>query len=408
MSSHTQLLLDTLSINLPNESLDLIKESKWKDTALDYLEDLLNSDNAESLLNTKIKPDNDITDLNSNGFGGIVEQIAELSNSAIILDNKILNSLNSNSNSNLSLILNSNSILNDSFDNYDNLILVTKDLVDINLISNWKSEISIINTNLGIVNNTTNDNSNDNELSLILKNLQNLIEIMELPSITHSLIKLGQYSECIEISALVKRLKIRYNDIDLIIKIEDKITYEINDMVKKLSSLLITNLKQSSTIKILSYLKRIINDKDHLKSIYLQSRFKFIMDEFDTLLPLKQSNLIEKYLKRSLEIFREFCFQTIITFDSIFDKDKSLTYSFIKALINRLSIILNENLPLINSESTKDSLLLQLIYCCQSLSRVGGDFTTLLIQRLSKTVETNHMVSIVKKQKNLVRSLNRV
>ena len=126
-------------------------------------------------------------------------------------------------------------------------------------------------------------------------------------------------------------------------------------------------------IKILSYLKRIIGNRDQLKSIFFHSRYKFITDEFDTLLPFKQSRLIEKYLKRTLEIFREFCFQTVITFDSVFDRDRHLTYVFLRSLTDRLCAILVENLPLLAEDSACDSLLLQLIYCCQSLSRVGGD-----------------------------------
>lgn len=423
MPSHTQLLLDTLGGNLSQESKELLADPAWKDTALDYLTELLNSDHVETLLDTTPMPGS------VNGSAGIGEQIAELSNQSVMLDKKIFSRLNTSSNSNLSLVLHTNTVFNESFENFDNLVLLAQDLVDLDSMSSWKLQVAAINNSLGLNSSSNNkDGSNagrnkttagvavadalsatySNELSSILQNLQSLTEILELPSITHSLIKLGQYSECIEISSLSKRLKIRHNDIEMISQIEENITYEINDMVRKLSSLLMTNLKQSSMIKILSYLKRIISNRDQLKSIFFHARFKFITDEFETLLPLKQSRLFEKYLKRTLEIFREFCFQTVITFDSVFDRDRNLTYVFLRSLSDRLCAILNENLPLISEDSACDGLLLQLIYCCQSLSRVGGDFTVAVLQKLAPTVDQSRLLSVVKKQKELVRSLNRV
>lgn len=415
MSTHTQLLLDTLSPNLPQDAKDLLNDDTWKTTALSYLDELLNSDNMETLLDTTTPMPSSSDNTQS---VGIAQQIAELSNQSAIMDNNIFNKLNSNSNSNLSLVLETNTIFNESFENFDNLLILSKKLVEHNSIGNWKSLINGINTSLGLNHHKDGDGETDikpvkynNELSIMLQNLQGLIEILELPSITHSLIKLGQYPECIEISSLSKRLKIRYNDIEMINQIEESITFEINDMIKKLSSLLMTNIKQSSMIKVLSYLKRIINNKEQLKSIFFHSRYKFMIDEFETLIPLKQSNLIEKYLKRILEIFREYCFQTIITFDSVFDKDRQLTYVFLKSLVDKLCEILNENLPLLlenDENSACDSLLLQLIYCCQSLSRVGGDFTACVLQQLTPTIEQERLLTIVKKQKELVRSLNRV
>jgi hypothetical protein len=426
--SNTQILLDTLSKNLNPDSISLLQDSQWKDTALNYLTDLLNSDHIETLLDTSVMPEN------TGEIIGISEQIAELSNDSMLIDNKILNSLiktpSNQKESNISLILNINTLMIDSFTNFDELIYLTRELINSTYFNNWKTEILTINNYLGINNNNNeinndnnnnnnnnNDNNNNNnnnninnnnELSLILQNLQNLIEILELPSITHSLIKLGQYSECIEISSLSKRLKIRYNNIELIQNIDENISFEINDMIKKLSNLLATNVKQSSMLKIMSYLKRIINDKKQLKTLFLKLRYKFIMDEFETLLPLKHSKLIEKYLKRILEIFREFCFQTIITFDSLFEKDNQLSHSFLLALVDQLCDILSENLPLLNDESIKDSLLLQLIYCSQSLSRVNGDFTTQLLYRLNDTIPVSRLLTIVSKQKQLVRSLNHV
>lgn len=405
MSNHTQLLLDTLSSNLPEESAHLLKDPQWNNEALGYLNTLLNSDDVESVLATKVLPESTA----ERATLGISEQIAELSNQSVLIDNKIFNCLNKSGGSNLSLVLDTSTTIVDSTDNFDNLVMLTQDLVGNHPYLKWKEEISTINNNLGVT--TKTQVTQDTELSTILQNLQEVIEILELPAITHSLIKLGEYSQCIEISSLSKRLKIRYNRIGLVDQIDKNISFEINDMTKKLSALLLTNLRQSSMIKVLSYLKRINLDKQGLKSLFLHLRYKFIMDEFEILLPLKESKLIEKYLKRCLEVFREFCFQTIITFDSVFDKDPALINSFLVSLVHKLSSILNETLSLLKDDSIRDSLLLQLIYCCQSLNRVGGDFTLILLHEFSLglTLPSDQtLLSIVKKQKQLVRSLNRV
>lgn len=418
MASHTQLLLDTLSVNLPAGSQELLAEPAWQDTALQYLTELLDADDVETLLDTATPLPGSVKGGGGGGVG-IAEQIAELANESVLLDKKIFGRLNSSATSNLALVLHTNTVFHESFENFDSLVLLAQELVELDTMAGWKTQVAAVNSSLGLAaggSGSARPGPHDDivsatystELSSILQNLQSLTEILELPAITHSLIKLGQYSECIEISSLSKRLRIRYNDIDLVARIEENITYEINDMVRKLSSLLMTNLKQASMIKILSYLKRIIGNRDQLKSIFFHSRYKFITDEFDTLLPFKQSRLIEKYLKRTLEIFREFCFQTVITFDSVFDRDRHLTYVFLRSLTDRLCAILVENLPLLAEDSACDSLLLQLIYCCQSLSRVGGDFTASVLRQLQPAVDQRRLLTIVRKQKELVRSLNRV
>lgn len=413
--SNTQLLLDTLSSHLPQESVELLESQEWKHTALNYLDELLNSDNIESLLDTSIMPDDNHYNLPNQSIG-ISEQIAEFSNASMIIDDQTIKTLikgdskntKNSKDSNLSIILNNNSIMTDSFENFDHLITLSKSLINSTFINTWKSEILLLNNHLNI-NSISTSISVNNELSLILQNLQNVIEILELPSIIHSLIKLSQYSECIEISSLSKRLKIRYNNIKLITQIENNINFEVNDMILKLSGLLETNLKQSSIIKILSYLKKTLNDnknQSQLKSLFLHLRYKFIIDEFDTLLPLRQSKLYEKFLKRCIEIFREFCFQTIIIFTSIFENDSQLINSFLSSLITKLCEIINGIFPLLSEQATKDSLLLQLVYCCQSLTRVGGDFTVYLCTHLD--VPTEQILAIVAKQKQLARSLNHV
>lgn len=396
----TQLLLDTLVGDSQVSNFNWINDDEGKSMALSVLDEMLNSPHLESLLDTTITPG--MIDPGNT----IIEQIAELSNESLMIDKEIALRLcgKDNSMKDLKLMIDANNTYIESFETLDSIISYCEDMIEENPLTSWIKEIPDINKNQESKN-TSHNSNNDDDVSKILYNLDNVIQILELPSITNTLIKSANYSECIEISSFIQRLSIRYNDLEIISHIKENVSYEINDMVKRLSNLLSGNLKQSSIMKIMSYLKRIIPDKWKLKTIFLNLRYKFIIDEFDTLIPLKNSKLIEKYLKRVLEVFREFTFQTVITFESIFDKDTEMIHSFIISIVNSLMDILDENLINIKEESI-DSTILQLLYCSQSLARVGGDFTSILLHRLPHPLTREQILTTMAKQRHLVRTLN--
>lgn len=169
-----------------------------------------------------------------------------------------------------------------------------------------------------------NENEKDKNLSIVLENMDQILNILELPSLTGACIKAGYYSEALEISSYTRRLAIKFPSSDLIKEVELGVKSEMAMMLTGLIRLLRTNLKQSSIIKILSYLRRIQpfsqsdNADEQLKRILLHSRFEFIKLELRSLLPLRESSLHEKYLKRSIEVIREYCFGSIMTYKSIF------------------------------------------------------------------------------------------
>jgi hypothetical protein len=168
------------------------------------------------------------------------------------------------------------------------------------------------------------DDVHNKNLSIVLENMDQIINILELPSLTGACIKAGYYSEALEISSYTRRLAIRFPKSDLIREVETGIKLEMSHMLTGLVRLLRTNLKQSSIIKILSYMRRIppfsqVDDSDaQLKRILLHSRYQFIKLELDSLTPLKDSGFHEKYLKRSIEVIREHGFGSIMTFKNVF------------------------------------------------------------------------------------------
>lgn len=179
-------------------------------------------------------------------------------------------------------------------------------------------------TILNIKDSNPNDNEKDKNLSIVLENMDQILNILELPSLTGACIKAGYYSEALEISSYTRRLAIRFPSSDLIKEVELGVKSEMAMMLTGLIRLLRTNLKQSSIIKILSYLRRIQpfsqsdNADEQLKRILLHSRFEFIKLELRSLVPLRESSLHEKYLKRSIEVIREYCFGSIMTYKSVF------------------------------------------------------------------------------------------
>lgn len=243
--------------------------------------------------------------------------------------------------------------------------------------------------------------------AVILQSIESVMDILELPLLTLACVKQGHYSESLEISSHTKRLSIRYSDIDLVTKIEQDIKLEIKEMLAGLIRLLRTDLKLSSILKIMTYLKRInpfnSNSDDELKLIYLQLRYQYIWNELQVLAPIRKSN-VEKYLKRNIEVVREHCFSTIIAFENIFNsKDLSLIREFILAVVGLLIGVLKQDLPSIEDQTTKENLLLQLAYCSSSLNRIGFEFSAVLLSELEPLgiVSTREWLQVTQRKKKL-------
>ncbi|ONH75097.1 Tricalbin-3, partial [Pichia kudriavzevii] len=270
--SSTQLLLDTI---LPEHS----SSQEWNREALEFLDSFLNSENTTSLLETTVATPEDSS-------VGLAETIAELSNDSRILDGKIVSTLSTETN--LSLLVNSCNVFNDSVAKFSSLLESTRKQVE---LIEEHSTISTVNLKKLSIPQTQN-------IAPLLYNFSDMVLLLEIPALTKLLIAKSQFADCIQLSSISKNLQIRYHKLPLVNSIQENTSLQISDMVKKLSGLLLSNIKQSSMIKILSHLKKVIPDNDHLKSIFLHLRFAFIMDELDTLTPLLNSRLYEKYLKR--------------------------------------------------------------------------------------------------------------
>ncbi|KAG7922328.1 hypothetical protein KL905_002350 [Ogataea polymorpha] len=436
MSESTGILLETLWNELPGEVENLLDTSEaYKTDALKFLNDLLDQDRSETLLSTNVKPSFEA----EHSGQTLIERIAELESSQRILETKIKKCVHSNLNSSLKL----NKVYTDCVSMFKNDFNECREFLSTNFSrsedamdtqqkseeSNWKDLLKIQHPH------SKHEQLQENRQSssLILSKMDNIMDILELPALANACVKTGHYAECVEIASHVRRLSIRYSDIAIIQRVEHDVQLEIREMVNGLIRLLNTDLRQSSIIKIVTYLKRIgpfqkrlkeqednrlVQERDtelvsneFLQKIFLKSRYQFILNELDVLIPLKKSNSIDNYLKRCVEVIRVHCFQTVVTFESIFPNDnskavKNLLYSFIKSLINRLCEILKENWSQVG-DTNKDGLLLQLIYCSQSLGRIGGEFNVIILDQLKDAIDKENWCTVLRKQRELIKSLSK-
>lgn len=231
----------------------------------------------------------------------------------------------------------------------------------------------------------------------LVHNLDALVPILELASLSHSLLALSKYPECIEISSLVRRLLIRYSDSSLVAAVDRSVALEIDGMVHTLVRLISTNIKQSTLVKVVSLLKRITSGP--LQEIFFKSRHHFVLNELDALAPLLEVGLTERYLKRAIEVVREHCFQTIATSESLFDAPPQQSAAFVWAIVDTLGSLVKTHLPDVHDPAAVDSLVLQLAYCAQSLSRRGADFSSKLAHDLAPQLPPARFWDVVRRQR---------
>lgn len=304
-------------------------------------------------------------------------------------------------------------------DNRDLIIDISMDLKNVNnkIHTDFEQEINALNTSLASIKTSLDTRSMEKLSSAIhssnsiLSSLDSILDIYELPALCGLCIMQGNYQEALEIATMVKMLLIKFPHLKTFTALQQQINKAMDAMVKGLIRLLNTNLKQSNIFKIFHILNRPnllssdgfssssssaseqkVANNHQLKLLYLNSRFKYITDEVDSLKPLlKLKNAT--YLKRYIEIYREHLFNSISVFFSIFGgsaedtNDKHLLNQFVKSLANLLVDDIRKHLPAIEenvkeddpeSKSMVDGIILQVIYLCRSLSKFGLDFESLV------------------------------
>mmetsp|Transcript_6953 Transcript_6953/g.8646 ORF Transcript_6953/g.8646 Transcript_6953/m.8646 type:complete len:442 (-) Transcript_6953:19-1344(-) len=413
------ILLDTLLKDLdPNLIEFLESNSELRQTSEQYLVDLLINDDllsTDTYTTTSKSSNTDASNVEGQAKT-LTEEIAELD----LQQREIKMQLASITNNNRDLIIDiSNdltSIREDFSSGFDKEINSMIKILDMENSNGDKFQIP------------ENEKLNNSMITYnsILSNIDSVLDLLELPTLCKVCILQGNYQESLEISILVQTLVIRFPNLTIFQKIHHQVEQELKLMVKGLIKLLNTNLKQNNILKIFQILnkldllnyntssaisssvnitsnKKLQKDK-FLKIVYLNARFKFIINELSNLTPLLKFNKLT-YLKRYIEIYREFIFNSLSIYYAIFryspissdnkikhEEDNLLISQFIKNLASLLAEEIKKYLPEliapsdnednIDKQTQKDGLILQIIYLCQSLAKYNVDFESLITWEL--------------------------
>ncbi|KAI3403412.2 hypothetical protein KGF56_003833 [Candida oxycetoniae] len=371
----SSILLNTLQRDLDPRYQEILNSNlQVSEISEKYLQDLLVNDELLSIdtFKTSTTQTNRTIDV----------EIAELDSSRYQLNQK------------LSLLTNSNK---------DLIIDVNRDLNDVHdkLSFDYQQCLNSLSKNLHIGPNGFLNREKQQLHSIRLNNatlssMDSVLDVLELPTLCKLCILQGNYQESLDIAMFAKSLIIRFPKLQLFKAISKQIESELQMMLKGLIKLLNTDLKQNQILKIFQVLSQLENvDEASLQRIFLNSRFKYIINEISSLVPiLKFSKLT--YLKRFVETYREHIYSTLSMYHTIFKDEINLLLlnKFVTSLGYNLCDEFNKYLPSIRSQAVEaidsdielkssiDGLLLQLIYLCKSLATFQFEFEPLILEKL--------------------------
>lgn len=299
---------------------------------------------------------------------------------------------------------------------------------------------------------------------LLSRNVERLVDILELPTLLNSAISASppNYSSALDLNGHIRRLHSLYPNSPLIASISAQADEAMKTMAANLVlSLKAPNLKLASSLRTISWLRRVLPDldtagsqnKSHgsqdrvLGAVFLVCRLATLMNMLDALDPLREladqekarqksigsghawsgGQQTERYLKRYIEIFREQSFAIVSMYRSIFpaaaDAPASATglakedpleplpsslSTFPLYLVDMLLETLRLYLPTVKDQASRDSLLTQVLYCAGSLGRLGGDFGLFLAGLDLGSEAEEEWVEVVRRHRQLAGRLESI
>lgn len=280
---------------------------------------------------------------------------------------------------------------------------------------------------------------------LLLRNSERLVDVMEMPLLLSSAVSTApvNHSSTLELYAHVRRLASLYPDSPLVTSVLDEADAAIRQMAADLiGTLKAPNLKLAAAVRTMGWLKRIVPDlvtdastEDALPAVFLVCRLSTLLTTLEALEPLRDladeerlrkdkatstwsgGQQTERYLKRFIEIFREQSFSIVSVFKSI---DSSFAThrndesdplgampspmaDFPLHMVEMLVETLRIYLPTVKDQTSRESILTQVLYCAGSLGRLGADFGMLLA-----SIGINEWAELVKRHRLLAGRLESV
>ncbi|KAK7924634.1 hypothetical protein PG985_006688 [Apiospora marii] len=304
-----------------------------------------------------------------------------------------------------------------------------------------------------------NEMLNSRKRALLLsRNVERLVDVLELPTLLSSAITTGSssaaanYTPALDLNGHIRRLHSLYPESHLVVSVSTQAEEVMQTMaINLISSLRGPGLKLASALRTISWLRRVIPELDPagaagngggLGALFLVCRLATLMNMLAALEPLRDladqektrqqqastgsawsgRQQTERYLKRYIEIFREQSFAIVSMFRSIFpatnpqagaaaaaaakegDLDPlqpmpSALATFPFHLVEMLMETLRIYLPNVKDQTSRDSLLTQVLYCAGSLGRLGGDFGVMLASLDVGQEQEEEWVEVVKRHR---------
>ncbi|KAF5603372.1 Dor1-like family [Fusarium subglutinans] len=280
---------------------------------------------------------------------------------------------------------------------------------------------------------------------LLLRNSERLVDVMEMPLLLSSAVSTApvNHSSTLELYAHVRRLASLYPDSPLVTSVLHEADAAIRQMAADLiGTLKAPNLKLAAAVRTMGWLKRIVPDlvidastEDALPAVFLVCRLSTLLTTLEALEPLRDladeerlrkdkatsmwsgGQQTERYLKRFIEIFREQSFSIVSVFKSInssfasHENDEtdplgalpSPMATFPLHMVEMLVETLRIYLPTVKDQTSRESILTQVLYCAGSLGRLGADFGMLLA-----SIGITEWVELVKRHRLLAGRLESV
>ncbi|KAM0664148.1 hypothetical protein ACQRIU_007149 [Beauveria bassiana] len=247
-----------------------------------------------------------------------------------------------------------------------------------------------------------------------------IVDLLELPALLLSAVNANPlgYSMSLDLYGHIRRLSFLYPDSELVRSVKLQADDSIRQLaIDLISSLTAPNLKLAVALRTTGWLKRVLPElvpsvsaEGSLPAIFLICRFSNLITTLEALNPLREladeerkrqvsagqswsgGQHTERFLKRFIEIFREHSFSIISISKNVgggtssqpgsssdsFDSFTPILSAFPVRLIGMLLETLRIYLPIVQDQTSRESILTQVLYCAGSLGRLGADFGMLI------------------------------
>ncbi|KAL4727473.1 hypothetical protein ACLX1H_006387 [Fusarium chlamydosporum] len=221
---------------------------------------------------------------------------------------------------------------------------------------------------------------------LLLRNSERLVDVMEMPLLLSSAVSTApvNHSTTLELYAHVRRLASLYPDSPLVTSVMEEADAAIRQMAADLiGTLKAPNLKLAAAVRTIGWLKRIVPDlvtdastENALPAVFLVCRLSTLLATLEALEPLRDLADEERHRKDKATSTWSGGQQT--ERDDPLGALPSPMANFPLHMVEMLVETLRLYLPTVKDQTSRESILTQVLYCAGSLGRLGADFGMLL------------------------------